>query len=49
MMVAGIFLAQALKFYKSALSSEEYEEMLEVISDSSHRVTPFPPLKRTLH
>ena len=49
MAVAGIFLAQALKFYKSALSSEEYEEMLEVISDSSHRVTPFPPLKRTLH
>ena len=30
MMVAGIFLAQALKFYKSALSSEEYEDMLIV-------------------
>jgi hypothetical protein len=49
MMVAGIFLAQALKFYKSALSNDEYEEMLEVISDSSHKVTPFQPLKRTLH
>ena len=49
MMVAGIFLAQALKFYKSALSSQEYEEMIEVISDSSHRVTPLPPLKRTIH
>ena len=49
MMVAGIFLAQALKFYKSALSSDEYEEMIEVISDNSHRVPSLQPLKRTLH
>ena len=49
MMVAGIFLAQALKFYKSALSSDEYDDMIEVISDNSHRVTPLQPLKRTLH
>jgi len=49
MVVAGIFLAQALKFYKSALSTDEYDEMMEIISDSSHKVTPLPPLKRTLH
>ena len=49
MMVAGIFLAQALKFYKSAISSEEYEDMIEIISDSSHKVTPLPSLKRTVH
>ena len=49
MAVAGIFLAQALKFYKSALSTDEYDEMMEIISDSSHKVTPLPPLKRTLH
>ena len=49
MAVAGIFLAQALKFYKSALSSQEYDEMMEIISDSGHKVTPLPSLKRTLH
>jgi hypothetical protein len=49
MMVAGIFLAQALKFYKSALSSEEYNEMMRIISDSSTEIKPFSPLIKTLH
>lgn len=41
MAVAGIMLAQALSIYKTALSSDDYEAMMDNISDLRDKVKTF--------
>jgi hypothetical protein len=41
MVVAGIMMAQALTIYKSALSEEEYNQMVDNISSSRAKVKTF--------
>lgn len=41
MTVAGIMLAQALSIYKTAMNDEDYNNMIDVISDSRHKVKSF--------
>jgi hypothetical protein len=36
--VAGIMVAQAMTIYKSVLSPEEYDQMIDTISDSRDHV-----------
>ena len=40
LMVAGIMMAQAIKIYKTALPDEEFERMMDTISDSKDIVKP---------
>jgi len=40
LMVAGIMMAQAIKIYKTALPEEEFERMMNTISDSKDIVKP---------
>lgn len=47
MAVAGIMLAQALSIYKTALSPEEYNQMVDNISDMRDEVKTFD-FKRVL-
>ena len=39
-MVAGIMMAQAIKIYKTALPKEDFERMMDTISDSKDIVKP---------
>tara|TARA_B100000959_G_scaffold259820_1_gene295751 strand:+ start:1385 stop:1654 length:270 start_codon:yes stop_codon:yes gene_type:complete len=49
-MVAGVFMAQALRLYKSFLDNEEYNNMVDTISESRDKIQPFLDLKKeTLH
>ena len=48
LMVAGIFLAQALRIYKTVLPSHEYESMIQAVINNSDEVKPLFP-KQTLH
>jgi hypothetical protein len=41
MEVAAIMMAQALSIYKSALSDEDYNNMVDKISDSRNEVKTF--------
>jgi hypothetical protein len=41
MAVAGIMLAQALSIYKTAMNDEDYNNMIDTISDSRHKVKSF--------
>lgn len=41
MSVAAIMLAQALSIYRTALNDEEYNMMMDSISDSRDQVKPF--------
>ena len=41
MEVAAIMMTQALSIYKSALSTEEYNNMVDNISDSRNQVKTF--------
>ena len=40
LMVAGIMMAQAIKIYKTALPQEDFERMMDTISDSKDIVKP---------
>ena len=40
LMVAGIMMAQAIKIYKTALPEEDFERMMDTISDSKDIVKP---------
>ena len=40
LMVAGIMMAQAIKIYKTALPKEDFERMMDTISDSKDIVKP---------
>ena len=41
MAVAGIMLAQALSIYKTAMNDEDYNNMIDTISDSRDKVKSF--------
>lgn len=41
MAVAGIMLAQALSIYKTALSNDEFNHIIQTISDSRDQVKSF--------
>lgn len=43
MAVAGVMLAQALSIYKTALNPEEYDQMMDRISDMRKEVKTFTP------
>ena len=40
LMVAGIMMAQAIKIYKTALPEEDFDRMMDTISDSGDIVKP---------
>jgi len=40
LMVAGIMMAQAIKIYKTALPSEDFERMMDTIADAKDIVKP---------
>tara|TARA_Y100000590_G_scaffold253017_1_gene284219 strand:+ start:1305 stop:1541 length:237 start_codon:yes stop_codon:yes gene_type:complete len=42
---AGVMMAQALMHYKSALSHDEYNKMVELMYDSKDSVKQFPKPK----
>jgi len=44
---AGVMMAQALQHYKSALNSDEYDKMVQLMYDSKDTVKEFP--KPQLH
>ena len=49
-LVAGVFMAQALRLYKSFLDNDEYNNMVDTISESRDSIEPFLNLKKeTLH
>ena len=39
--VAGVLLGQAMRLYKTALNKNEFDEMVELISDTSKDVRPY--------
>jgi hypothetical protein len=39
--VAGVLLAQAMRLYRTVLADEEFDEMVEIISDSADYVEPY--------
>jgi len=39
--VAGVLLGQAMRMYKTVLDKNEYDEMVEIISDTSKEVRPY--------
>ena len=47
-LVAGVYMAQALRFYKSFLNDIEYNDMVDTISESRDKIKPFLD-KGTLH
>ena len=40
LIVAGVILAQALKLYKTALSDDDFERMMQTILDSRTEIRP---------
>ena len=46
-MVAATYIAIAMRLYKSTLSPEEYEMMIEAIMETE--VKPYAPEKETIH
>ena len=46
-MVAATYIAIAMRLYKSTLSTEEYESMVEAILETE--VKPYAPEKETIH
>ena len=40
LIVAGVILAQALKIYKTALSNDDFERMMQTILDSRTEIRP---------
>jgi len=40
LVVAGIMMAQAIKIYKTALPEEDFDRMMDTISDSKDIVKP---------
>ena len=40
LIVAGVIMAQALKLYKTALSDQDFERMMEAILDSRTEIRP---------
>jgi len=46
-MVAATYIAIAMRLYKSTLSPEEYESMVEAILETE--VKPYGPEKETIH
>ena len=40
LVVAGIMMAQAIKIYKTALPAEDFDRMMDTISDSKDIVKP---------
>ena len=40
-MVAGTMMAQALRIYKSTLKDDEFEAMVDTISESRDKIVPF--------
>tara|TARA_X000001382_G_C3165135_1_gene177603 strand:- start:748 stop:993 length:246 start_codon:yes stop_codon:yes gene_type:complete len=49
MVVAGVLTAMALGLYKTILDEEEYEIMIDSISESRHVINNFGADIRTLH
>jgi hypothetical protein len=45
-LVAGVFMAQALRLYKSFLSEDEYNGMVDTISDNRAKIKPFEEMKK---
>lgn len=43
MAIAGIMMAQALSIYKTALSNDEFDRIIEAISNSRDQVKTFQP------
>ena len=39
--VAGVLLGQAMRLYKTALNKNEFDQMVELINDSSKDVRPY--------
>ena len=49
-MVAGVYMAQAMRFYKTFLSDDEYNDMIDTISESRDKIKPIElPDQGTLH
>jgi hypothetical protein len=49
-MVAGVYMAQAMRFYKTFLSDEDYNDMIDTISESRDKIKPLEiPEQGTLH
>ena len=46
-LIAGTMMAIAQRIYKTQLSEEDYEEMMDVVRDAP--VTPYDIKKRRLH
>ncbi len=40
-MIAGTMMAQALRIYKSTLKDEEFDAMVDTISESRDRIEPY--------
>ena len=40
LIVAGVIMAQALKLYKTALSDDDFERMMQTILDSRTEIRP---------
>lgn len=49
MEVAAIMLTQALSFYKTAFTDEEYQQMMDQIYDKRNEVKTFAFDTRSLH
>ena len=44
-MLAGILASTALRLYKSSLSPEDYDSMIDMISETRNEVLPFNYIK----
>jgi hypothetical protein len=47
--IAAIIIAQGLILYKTALSAEEYDEMVDSISDLRYNIKELKPDQENLH
>ena len=48
-MVAGTLMAIAIRLYKTSLSDDGFQEMLQTILNSEGDVRPYPDDKETMH
>lgn len=47
--IAAVLLAQAMSIYKTCLTAEEYEKMIDNISDLRHNVKELTPDQENYH
>lgn len=44
-LVAGVYVAQAMRLYKTVLTDEEFNRMVDTISDNRENIKPFEEIK----